>query len=66
MKTRLKTEKQEKHQYLKEEVEKAVGMLKNAKSPGVDNIPAEVLNDGGPGVTHALTVICQTRSSPQR
>ena len=29
---------------LKEEVEKAVRVLKDDKSPGVDNIPAEILN----------------------
>ena len=32
---------------LKEEVGKAVRMLKTDKSPGVDNIPAEVLKHGG-------------------
>ena len=40
---------------LKEEVEKAAQMLKNDQSPGVDNIPVEVLNHGGPGV--ALIVV---------
>ena len=29
---------------LKDEVEKAVRMLKDGKSPGFDNIPAEILN----------------------
>ena len=36
---------------LKEEVDKAVWVLKNGKSPGVDNIQAEVLKKhGGPGI----------------
>ena len=29
---------------LKEEVEKAMRMLKTGKSPGIDNIPGEILN----------------------
>ena len=41
---------------LKEEVEKALGMLKDGKSPGVDNIPAYILKHGGPGIIDALTV----------
>ena len=32
---------------LKDEVEKAVRMLKDGKSPGVYNIPAEILKHGG-------------------
>ena len=32
---------------LKEEVGKAVRMLKYGKSPGVDNIPAEILKHAG-------------------
>ena len=34
----------------KERVEKAVRMLKDGKSPGVDNIPVEILKRGGPGI----------------
>ena len=34
-------------------------MLKNGKSPGVDNISAEILKYGGPGVINALTAVCQ-------
>ena len=33
---------------LKDEVEKAIRMLKKDKSPGVENIPAEILKYGGP------------------
>ena len=33
--------------------------VKNDKSPGVDDIPAEVLRHGGPGIIDALTVVCQ-------
>ena len=34
-------------------------MLKNGKSPGFDNIPSEIVNYGGPGVTNALAVVCR-------
>ena len=34
-------------------------MLKKDKSPGVDNIPAEVLRYVGPGNIDDLTVVCQ-------
>ena len=44
---------------LKEEVEKAARMLKDGKSPGVDNIPAEILKHGGPGIVDVSTVVCQ-------
>ena len=39
---------------LKEEVQKA----DRRKSPGVDNIPADILKRGGPGIIDALTVVC--------
>ena len=44
-----------------EEVEKAISNVdaENDKSPGVDNIPAEILKHGGPGVISALSVVCQ-------
>ena len=58
MKTRWKTETGE-APILKEEVEKAVWMLKNNKSPRVDNIPAEALKHGGPGTIDALTIVSQ-------
>ena len=29
------------------------------KLPGVDDIPAEILKHGGPGIIDALTVVCQ-------
>ena len=35
---------------LKEEVEKAVEMLKDGKSPGLDNNPAEILKHGWPSI----------------
>jgi hypothetical protein len=34
-------------------------LLKDGKSPGVDNIPAEILKHGGPVIIDALTVVCQ-------
>ncbi|PIK45030.1 hypothetical protein BSL78_18122 [Apostichopus japonicus] len=44
---------------LKAEVEAAVHSLKPGKSPGVDNIPAELLKSGGKELTKALTALCQ-------
>ena len=44
---------------LKEEVEKAIRMLKNVGSPAVNNILADILKYGEIGVINALTVICQ-------
>ena len=39
---------------LKEEGQKAVRMLKDGKSLSVDNLPAEILKHGGPGITNNL------------
>ena len=44
---------------LTEEVEEAVHSLKAEKSPGVDNIPLELLKNGGEATTTDLTAICQ-------
>ena len=44
---------------LKEEVEAAVQSLKLGKSPGVDNIPSELVKNGGKEVVKALTAVCQ-------
>ena len=44
---------------MKEEVEEAVRSLKESKSPGVDNVPAELLKHAGPELTKVLTTICQ-------
>ena len=44
---------------LEEDIAKAVRMLKDGKSPGVDNIPAEILKHGGSGIVDTLTVVCQ-------
>ena len=44
---------------LKEEVEAAVWRLKLGKSPGVDNIPSELVTNGGEEVVKALTAIRQ-------
>jgi hypothetical protein len=44
---------------LKEEVEAAIQTLKVGKSPGLDNIPAELLKHGGTETTKVLTVVCQ-------
>ena len=44
---------------LREEVEEAVPRLKAGKSPGVDNIPSELLKNGGDATTTVLTALCQ-------
>ena len=44
---------------LREEVEKAVRNSRAGKSPGVDNIPSELLKNGGETTPTVLTVICQ-------
>ena len=43
---------------LREEVEMAVNSLKKGKSPGVDNIPAELVQAGGDAMVDTLTKIC--------
>uniref|UniRef100_A0A3B1JXQ2 ribonuclease H n=1 Tax=Astyanax mexicanus TaxID=7994 RepID=A0A3B1JXQ2_ASTMX len=44
---------------LKEEVRHAVKRLKTGKSPGPDNIPAELLKNGGEDTISILTSMCQ-------
>ena len=46
------------HPILREEVEAAVKSLKKGKSAGVDNIPAELLQQGGEAMVNALIIIC--------
>ena len=46
------------HPILREEVEAAVKSLKKGKSAGVDNIPAELLQQGGEAMVNALLIIC--------
>ena len=46
------------HPILHEEVEAAVKSLKKGKSAGVDNIPAELLQQGGEAMVNALLIIC--------
>ena len=43
----------------REEVEEAVLSLKAGKSPGVDNISSELLENGAEATTTVLTAICQ-------
>ena len=43
---------------LHEEVEAAVKTLKKGKSPGSDNIPAELVQAGGDALINTLTTIC--------
>ena len=43
---------------LREEVEVAVKYLKGGKSPGNDNIPAELIKNGGEAMISALTIMC--------
>ena len=55
---------------LQAEVEEAVRSLKTGKSPGIDNIPAELWKHGGQEMIKALTYICQriweTKQWPQK
>ena len=44
---------------LMEEVKEAVHSLKAGKSPGVDNVPSELLKNGGEATTTVLTAICK-------
>ena len=46
------------HPILREEVEAAIRSLKNDKAAGVDNIPAELIKNGGEAVIDILTAIC--------
>ena len=58
-KTEKRLSNSENTQILREEVEEAVKKMKNGKSPGVDNIPGELIKNGGEAMIDALTVICQ-------
>ena len=44
---------------MQEEVKEAVRSLKAGKSPGIDNIPGELLKYGGEELTGILTKLCQ-------
>ena len=52
------TDTEDDHPILRKEVEAAVQLLKNGKSAGVDNIPAELVQAGGEIIFIALTTIC--------
>ena len=41
------------------EVDKAIGLLKRNKAPGIDNITPELLKDGGDNIKDWLLRICQ-------
>lgn len=44
---------------LESEVRKALYDIKNRKAPGGDNIPVELLQEGGDEAMKALTALCQ-------
>ena len=44
---------------LRDEVEAAIRQLKKGKSPGIDNIPAELIKNGGEETVQKLTELCQ-------
>ena len=52
------TDTEDNHHILCKDVEAAVQSLKKGKSPGVDNIPAELFQTGGKDVITALTTTC--------
>ena len=45
---------------LKSEVEDALLKLKEGKSPGIDNIPGELLKYGGDAIVNVFTELCQS------
>ena len=49
---------EEHHRILREEVEAAVKALKMGKPAGVDNIPAELVQEGGEAMIDILTSVC--------
>ena len=44
---------------LESEVVNAIKTLKDGKSPGIDNIPSELIKHGGTAIIRMLTAICQ-------
>ena len=44
---------------LESEVVNAIKTLKEGKSPGIDNIPSELIKHGGTAIIRMLTAICQ-------
>ena len=48
----------------REELNKAFGLLKRNKAPGIDNITSEILKDGGEAIREWLLRICQTELTP--
>ena len=44
---------------LREEVEAAIKTLKPGKSPGVDNVPSELIKHGGESTVEALSILCK-------
>ena len=52
------TDTEDEHPILRKEVEAAVQALKQGKSAGVDNTPAELVKAGGEDGITALTTIC--------
>ena len=56
--TRLITQQAESPPVLREEVEEAVRRLTAGNSPGVDNIPSELLKNGAEATTIVLIAMC--------
>ena len=48
----------DKYPILREEVEAAVKSLKKGRSPGIDNIPTELVQAGGEAMISTLLTIC--------
>ena len=46
-------------QILDIEVMDAINTLKKGKSPGINNIPSELIKHGGNSVVKIITVLCQ-------
>ena len=43
----------------REELDKAIALLKRSKAPGIDNITSEILKDGGEAIKDWLLRICR-------
>ena len=51
---------------LKSKVIRIIKSLKNGKSPGIDNVPSELLKGGGEALNDIITKLCQKVWSPKQ
>ena len=58
LETNSSTNDDKENEILMSEIEEAIKSMKKGKSPGIDNIPGELLQAGGEHMTTALFNIC--------